>query len=146
MPPSVPVPTDNIYKFSCLFGLALIVAGIFVFATSYNSALENKIRYLQVTIPLDAKIDRSKAESDTLSMYTKLIKVTKENEELLSGFVGGLIGVGIMFSFYGAVRWYKKVQARDDQLVDLQIRKLSAEVKKLEAELAKLPDTDIVVS
>ncbi len=133
MQPSVPIPTDNIYKFACLFGLALIVSAIFSFVASYSSSLDRKVRYMEIVIPLEAKTEKSKTEEDLLAMNRKLISVTKENEQAATVAISAVLVAGLLLSLYGATKWHQIVQKRDDQLAELQLRKLAAEVARLEA-------------
>ena len=133
MQPSVPIPTDNIYKFACLFGLALIVSAIFSFVASYSSSLDRKVRYMEIVISLEAKTEKSKTEEDLLAMNRKLISVTKENEQAATVAISAVLVAGLLLSLYGATRWHQIVQKRDDQLAELQLRKLAAEVARLEA-------------
>lgn len=134
-PSSLPVPTDNIYKFACLFGLALIVSSVLAFVSTYTSSLDRKIRYSEIIIPLEAKAQRSKTEEDILDMNRKLIEVTKSNEKFAQSLIGGLLCLGIVLSAYGASQWYKVIQRRDDKFAALQQRKLEAEIAKLESDL-----------
>lgn len=129
----LPIPTDNIYKFSCLFGLTLIVSAIFAFVSSYSSSLDRKVRYSEIVIPLEAKPNRTKAEDALLEMHKKLIAVTRENEKAANSAIALVLAFGVLLSGYGATRWHELVQRRDDQLADLQLRKLAAEVAQLEA-------------
>lgn len=134
MTPSIPVPTDNIYKFSALFGLAIIVSGIFSFAAMYSFSLNTKVKYAEAVLALESKAVRTKLEDDTLAMTNRLIKVTQSNEENANYAIGGFIGVGILLSWFGWMRWYKVIQPRDDQIADLQKLKLEAEIAKLRSE------------
>lgn len=143
MQPSLPIPTDNIYKFACLFGLVLIVAGIFAFLSSYSSALDRKVHYSEALIPLEAKAQRTKAEDAILAMNKNLIEVTKSNENVANGFITVVLVIGGSLSFYGAGKWHSEIQKRDDQLAALQLRKLEAEVKKLEAEATAKADRSL---
>ena len=129
MTPSLPIPTDNIYKFACLFGLALIVASIFSYVSVYTSSLDRKIEYLEVTITLEGKAERTKAESDLLELNRRLLEVTKSNERTASTVLGVVLGAGLLLSAVGAFHWYQKIQRRDDKLAELQIAKLEAELK-----------------
>ena len=138
MQPSLPVPTDNIYKFCCLFGLVLIVSSIFSFVASYSSSLDRKIKYTETVIPLKAKAKRTEAEEEILKLHQKLLQVTGSNEETAGYAIGVVMAIGIGLSVYGAKRWHSIVQRRDDLLAELQIRKLSAEVAALEAALKEV--------
>jgi positive regulator of sigma E activity len=145
MTPSLSVPTDNIYKFACLFGLALILVSAFSFVTTYTTNLDRKVRYSEVVISLDSKSPRSKNEDDLLELNKKLLEVTNSNEKTANIAIGFVFFLGAALSFLGASSWYIKVQQRDDQLVNLQMQKLEAEISKLyveiEAAKAKIPNT-----
>ncbi|THF64660.1 hypothetical protein E6C76_11435 [Pseudothauera nasutitermitis] len=136
MQPSIPIPTDNIYKFACLFGLALIVSAIFSFVLVYSSSFDRKVKYSESIIPLEAKADRTKTEEDLLALNKKLIEVTLSNESTASHVIAVTLTFGIAFSVFGATRWHQTVQQRDDQLAELQLRKITAEVAILEGEAA----------
>lgn len=135
MTPSLAVPTDNIYKFACLFGLALILVSVFSFVTTYTADLDRKVRYSEIIIPLESKVPRTKVEDDLLAMNKKLLELTQANEKAANSMLGIVLGLGIALSVLGAHSWYKKLQERDDQLVQLQMQKLEAEVAKLNLEI-----------
>lgn len=137
MTPSLSVATDNIYKFACLFGLALIISSIFAFVSTYTASLDRKIKYSETIIPLEAKAQRTKAEDDLLAMNKKLIEVTKSNEEVAGIIIIVILAVGISLSIAGAQMWYSTIQKRDDRLAALQQEKLEIEIEKLRSELAK---------
>ncbi len=134
MTPSLSIPTDNIYKFTCLFGLALIIVSIMSYVSLYTASLDRKVKYVEVIIPLEARAQRNKAEDDLLTMNKKLLEITGSNEKSANVGVGAVLGVGIVLSALGASRWYSQIQLRDDKLAKLQIEKLEAEVSKLRAE------------
>lgn len=119
MQPSLPIPTDNIYKFACLFGLVLIVSGIFAFVSSYSASLDRKVKYSEVVIPLEARAERSKSEDDLLAMNRKLIEVTRSNEKAANAAIGVVLAIGLGLSVYGAGKWHQVIQRRDDKLAEL---------------------------
>lgn len=144
MTPSLPIPTDNIYKFACLFGLALIMASIFSYVSTYVSSFDQKVKYLQVIIPLEANTQRSKADTDFIELNKKLIEVSISNEKTAKIVIGAVLGVGIALSILGAFAWHEKIQKRDDKLAQLQIDKLEVEVTKLRTELAtSMPSSSV---
>lgn len=134
MTPNIAPPTDNIYKFACLFGLALVVSSIFAFVSIYSSSLDRKIKYSEVVIPLEAKEQRSKMEESMLSMNKKLIEVTRSNEQLANALIAVVLVVGGSLSWHGASNWHKKIQARDDMHAMLLLEKLRAEIDNLKLE------------
>lgn len=143
MQPSLPVPTDNIYKFSCLFGLVLIVSAVIAIASVYSSSLDRKIVYVQAVIALDSKAERTKQEEDSLKLNRLLIDVTKKNEDYVNIWLGVVIGFGLCLSGFGAMQWHRTIQRRDDQLAELQIQKLQAEIAKIQAEIPLPSSPDI---
>lgn len=142
MTPSLAVPTDNIYKFACLFGLALIVVSIISFVSIYTSSLDRKIRYAEIVIRVEAEPQRSKADDDLLTLNKTLLSVTKENERLASSVIAVVLSIGVLLSAFGAHRWHNKVQQRDDKLAQLQLEKLEAEIAKLKLEAAAVQPLD----
>ncbi|HXU93297.1 MAG TPA: hypothetical protein VFP33_06520 [Gallionella sp.] len=143
MTPSLPIATDNIYKFTCLFGLALIVVAIFSFVSMYSASLERKVKYMEVVILLEAKEQRSKADDDLLEMNKKLLEIAKSNEKAGNTLVSAILGIGIALSAYGAFLWHGKIQLRDDKLAQLQIEKLEVEISKLQGESASTSTTPL---
>lgn len=135
MPPNIPIPTDNIYKFACLFGLALIITSIFSFVSTYAAFFESRIKYVEVLISLDAKSPRSKIDDDLLTFNKKLIEISKSNETVANFVIGAVLSIGLGLSFWGATRWYQKIQSRDDRLAQLQIQKLKVEIIKLRVDI-----------
>lgn len=134
MTPSLPLPTDNVYKFACLFGLTLIVVAIFSFVSIYASSLDQKIKYSAVVIPLEAKENRTKSEEDLLTLHKRLIEVTQSNEKTANIAVLLVLIVGVGSSVAGAQYWYTKIQIRDDKLAQLQLEKVELEVANLRHE------------
>lgn len=136
MTPSLPIPTDNIYKFACLFGLALIVSSIFSFVSTYTSSLDKSIKFSEAVIILEANAQRSKAEDKLLIMYKKMNENTKSNQESIGVVILTGLFFGIGLSIFGARMWYP-IQERDDRLAELQLKKLEFEVKMLRSEYEK---------
>ena len=134
MYPNISPPTDNIYKFSCLFGLALVVTAVFSFASIYSSSLERKVKYAEIVMLLEATEARSKKDDSVLEMNQKLIELTRQNENAANSAIAIVLAVGLFFSAYGAYNWFVKIQARDDSNATLMNEKLSCEIAKLNLE------------
>jgi len=136
MTPSLPIPSDNIYKFACLFGLALIITSIFSYVSTHSSYLDRKIKYFELIIPLEANAQRSKADNDLIELNKRLLDVSISDEKTAKFVIQLVLGAGIFLSLLGAYEWHEKIQKRDDKLAQLQIDKLEAEVTKLRTEVA----------
>jgi hypothetical protein len=135
MTPSLPIPTDNIYKFACLFGLVLIVSSIFALVSVYTSSLDRKIHYAEVIIPFKVKPQPTDTEKEYIKLYEQLIEVAKKNEKTASVCVGVVLGIGVILCYVGATKWYRIIQKRDDKLANLQIKKLEAEIARINSEV-----------
>jgi len=146
MPPSFSIATDNIYKFTCLFGLALIITAIFSFISMYSASLEQKVKYMEALILLEAKTEKNKVDADLLEMNKKLLEVATSNDKTGNSFASAVLGTGIVFSIFGAFLWYGKIQLRDDKLAQLQIEKLELELSKLRGESIQVSTTEPVAT
>lgn len=136
MTPSLPIATDNIYKFTGLFGLALIITSLIAYFSTYHTFLEQKIKHHEMVIALEAKTPRSKTDDDLLALHKKLVDLANANQTGVAKIISVILSVGIALSVVGLWLWYTKIQVRDDKLAQLQIAKLECEVAKLQAERA----------
>ena len=138
MTPSLNIPTDNVYKFACIFGLAMIIVSVFSFTTIYTASLERRIEYSRVIMQTEAKAQRDKNDENALKLNKTLLEVTKTNEAFANMVLGAVIGIGLALSGYASKSWYQKIQKRDEKVALLQIEKLEHEIKKLAAEIGKM--------
>ena len=143
MIPNITIATDNIYKFACLFGLAIIVASIFSFVNVYSSTLDKKVQLSETIIRIEAEEKLTKVQEDTLELNKKLLEVAKNNERFAQIVISSIFLFGLILSIYGARRWRMKIQVRDDLLATLQIEKLRAEITKLELETGNLRNSAV---
>lgn len=100
MIPNLPIATDNIYKFACLFGLAIIIASVLSFVSVYSSALDSKVRLSETIIPLEAKKELTKIEKDTLKLNKKVMEVANSNEWFAHRVIGGTFFITIFLYEY----------------------------------------------
>lgn len=135
--PNLSIATDNIYKFACLFGLALILASIFSFISIYNFTLDKKIALSETIIAIEAKMERTKIEADKLELSKKLLEVSNSNQEFANIVIGVVCGIGLGLSLIGAWDWKHKIQTRDDLLAELQIEKLRTEINVLKRQSSR---------
>ncbi|WOB06933.1 hypothetical protein [Piscinibacter gummiphilus] len=115
--------------------MALVITSIYAYVSTYTASLDRKIKYFEVIITLEAKSQRSKPEEDLLTLNKKLVEVAQSNQKSATQITSAVLGAGIALSLLGALKWYVKIQARDDTLAQLQIEKLQAEIAKLKYEI-----------
>lgn len=137
MTPSLSVPTDNIYKFASLFGLALIIASLLSLVAVYTSTLSEKIRLADAISVLETIEKRSPEQEVRLAIRQKELSVRQSNESTASIVLLVIFGLGLGCSFWGFDQWKSLVQTRDDQIAELQRRKLELEVHALAAVQAR---------
>ena len=140
MTPSVPVPTDSVHKFKCLFGLALMIASAYIFSTLVVASTDRQFKYLEAMAVLMAKEGRNPAEEALLGRYTRDREVMVDAARGAALPLCGLFGAGIVVSSSGFRKWSATQREHDDTTV-YQLRKLKAEVAKMEAEVEKLKAT-----
>ena len=131
MEDKIPLPTDNIYKFYALFGLALFIfcagAVIYIVRTSNDLVFRMNIELAtvkQIAKPLDADIVKEK-------FLEAFIKGTVTDRKFFTYVLGGFFGLAMCSMFYGFKKWHKKVQPIQDEMLKLQVEKLRYEVKAL---------------
>jgi hypothetical protein len=130
MESKIPLPTDNIYKFYALFGLLLFITAV-VGVVVVNTSAAEKI-HLLVKEYQEIGGDAASKESNPLAkIIEKRLDVTVKNKEFFYQALGVLIAFAMYLMFYGFVQWHKKIQPRQDELLDLQIERLRLEVARL---------------
>lgn len=125
MQPSIPVPTDNLYKFAALFGLVLIVASIVSVVSTYNSAYDELVEIASSYIALEGKSDATTKQMKQL--MDKRIEVIDSNREFYVFILSIPIVIGGALSVWGFQRW-ARIQPLHDELIELQVAKVRKEV------------------
>jgi hypothetical protein len=137
MIPSVPIATDNIYKFAALFGLVMmiswIVAVLYLLKINYEFGVENINEYELLKV----KTDLTQAESIRKDALEQILRLRSVGTKVFMWSLNILFLVGIGICYWGFRSWYKKVQPKQDELVNLQIEKMKREIQVLEKQLEK---------
>lgn len=131
------VPTDNLYKFSAIFGLILIVFGSYmVFKIDTDIYLEldklaakesiNELKAEQDSISIKVKVDKINFDSEIKNMSRQVNRYPK-----LLVFFYMLIAIGIVSSFIGFVCWYHKTQKLNDKILEIETKKVENDNQKV---------------
>lgn len=127
---SLPIPTDNLYKFACLFGLTLIVVAVFGMISINNAEVERVVRMIESTHSAAMKQDRVAAEG-AVALFENVSNATRIPYAIATLALTFTLALGCSISVVGAIFWKQKVQKRDDLMAELQLKKLEAEVAQL---------------
>jgi hypothetical protein len=131
---------DNVYRFACACGLALVVAALLGFVFAHTAALERRASFVDAVVSLEAKEPRTKAEEELLEVNRRLLQVTSSDDAVVRAVLGVAAGAGLLLVLYGWVQWQRLVRPRDERFAALQMEKLQLELSMLRAEHAERPD------
>lgn len=135
MTPTMPMTTDNIYKFATLLGLALLASVVFLclyLPEKYGEIAFNDLVELQL---LKSKDNPSKEETIKINALEKKDKALADNILSLLWGAAILAILGIFFFLWGGICWLRRVQPKQNELLDLQIVKTKLEIMELEKKL-----------
>lgn len=128
MESSIPLPTDNIFKFYALFGLLLIIFGIgsmlYVNKSTNDLVFEFGVEYET----LKADPVRSISQEARFQILQKKLEVAREDKNLFLISLGVVIGIGIFMMSYGFKKWHTEVQPIQDEMARLNLKKLRREM------------------
>ena len=128
MSPGLSVPTDNIYKFYALFGLALMISSILAFVYVYDSNRAQVIQWAEEVQVIDKKENTTPSDADRRELLKVLIEVENSNMKFYNHVINIGFGVSIFLSVMGLFIWHLVVQPRSDRMLELQIKALELEI------------------
>jgi hypothetical protein len=137
MEPTVPIATDNIYKFYALFGLVMLifsgVALVYAYTQHYEAAYKDWI----ALETLKAKPESMLSTEETvrkriLESKIEIDRGNKTTYTIISSCIGA---IGLLLMWSGFYHWQTKVQPKQDQLLDLQLEKLRREIGALDTSI-----------
>lgn len=128
MESKINIPTDNIYKFYAIFGLALCIAALTLFVVTYNEHYESQITLSLELTKIQGNEKLSSYEVSQKEIIQKQIEINASNKDFYQLVIACLLGLGVAVVFYGFKNWHYKVQPKIDELTDLQIKKLRMEL------------------
>ncbi|MGD0015951.1 MAG: hypothetical protein ABSC38_00280 [Verrucomicrobiia bacterium] len=127
----IPLPTDNIYKFYAFFGLLL-----FVFSTGSYIYIVHSTNELVLQTVVEIESIKQVANPLPADAAKKLV-LEKRRELAVSdrkffeiALVVIIVG-SVFLMIYGFGKWHKEVQPIQDEMAQLQLKKLRHEVNQL---------------
>jgi hypothetical protein len=109
MEPNIPIPTDNIYKFACLFGLTVFISSMLgsIYVTTRFNELSSK-NILELA-ELRAKENLSTVESTQMAILERHIEVNRSDRKIFEVLLVACIAGNFWLSVWAFREWFKKV-------------------------------------
>ncbi|KGM38713.1 hypothetical protein JY96_21305 [Aquabacterium sp. NJ1] len=124
------IPTDSLWKFLAIFGLAGILASAYLFVENYE-------RYLHDTLDAQAKlveIESSKQVSATQAAMQKYltskVELLSRNKTEYAKMIAYLFSTSLAVLLFGSFFWVTKVQTHVDRMLAAQAMLAMREAKK----------------
>lgn len=139
MSQKVPIPTDNIYKFYALFGLALLFVCMIGFVSIYNTNLDRSFGIYQELEVLKKVKEPTSSQSIRIDILERMNELIPANKNFYMTIINGAIGLCITLIGFGFWNWQFKVQPLQDELLAKQLEKTELEIKALNKQINCAP-------
>ncbi|WP_415886016.1 hypothetical protein ACMXYO_15430 [Neptuniibacter sp. QD37_6] len=138
MTPGFSIPTDNIYKFYALLGLALVLSSMLSFVYVYDTSRAKALERAEEMMILEQKEELSVRDAKRKELLEALVKVEEENKKFYMSVLNYSLAAGIAIGLFGLMVWQFSVQPRSDRLIELQIKSLEEEVESRDKKSDKI--------
>ena len=128
----IPLPTDNIFKFYALFGLFLFAFAIgegLYLTKSHNEFLMASVVEVEGLREVEKPSAAQKARKAVLE---RLMEVERTDNTFLGNLLVALATGAFFLMIYGFQQWHTKIQPLQDEISQLQLKKLRLEMEQLE--------------
>lgn len=127
----IPLPTDNIYKFYALFGLVLFIFSfssvIYINKSTNELLLEAVIDHKT----LDAIEKRTPNQEAIKGALERKVELVASNKKFFHYCISAISALSLYLMYYGFRHWHTKIQPVQDEIAELTLKKLRAEVGEL---------------
>lgn len=114
------IPTDNLYKFIAISGLAIFLFGLYLFNSTQSELLLeiNRLKLEQEILQL-SNDDFNKKSLDSLEFNHQAQILQKKVDQLPKTYKGylTLTFLGFLISIFGFFQWYHKLQIHQNKIV-----------------------------
>ncbi|MBL1274531.1 MAG: hypothetical protein COB30_000425 [Ectothiorhodospiraceae bacterium] len=127
---SLSIPTDNIFKFYAIFGLALLISSIIGASIIITSSNERVISYYEKihSLKKDGKINNN--EKELSDRYEQIIQTIITDRKFHGSSLMAIFLIGAIISIFGFINWHRKYQSKQNDLLDLQIEHMKKEISQ----------------
>lgn len=127
----IPIPTDNIFKFTATFGLVLMISSLTLMILLFQNTNDVIFKNAKAIYDLDVSNRSDNDKKRRAELLKKEVDIAVSNRNIGKWFLAFLTVGGGFLSFVGFRQWYKKLQPMHDSLLELQLEKEKYEVKSL---------------
>jgi len=128
MESQIPLPTDNIYKFYALFGLLLFVFSVGSDLYVLRSINEFAYQAIPEIEAVKQMANPSGVDVARRVVLEKHLEIAVADRKFFDKALGTIGGVALLLMYYGFRKWHKEVQPVQDEMAELQLKKLRHEV------------------
>lgn len=126
-----PIPTDNVYKFYALFGLALLFACVYGFISIYTSNLDSTFEIYQELEILKGEVQPTNAQKIRIEVLERQSELGPKNKDFYINVITIVSSFCVFLMAFGFYQWQYKIQPMQDELVARQLEKLELEIKAI---------------
>ncbi|WP_341218017.1 hypothetical protein [Neptunomonas phycophila] len=122
----IPIPTDNVYKFYAIFGIFLILLTVStcVYITTLTQSFILKAKYDRQT----AEISSQENKNIIINLALESESRARSNQRFAITFSLFSLIIAVVLTVIGFNKWKKDIQSKNDNIMDLQIKKLEVEL------------------
>lgn len=135
---SIPLPTDNIFKFYALFGLLLFIfswGSVLYVNSSSNEVVFTVIPELE---GLKQVVEPSKVEVSKMALLEQKLEITQSNKKFFLNGAAVILVIGTLLMIYGFSCWHRYLQPVLDRTAKAQMDIAELQLKKLQREFEAL--------
>ena len=138
MVPQLPVPTDNIYKFYALFGLALFVTSAVILVTANDLFDQRILEYFASIWEYQADGAVTDFEEGQIKNFELLIDIARSDRDVAMVASSVIGAVGFTAMLVGFARWHRIIQSQNDRLAELEMKHRELQIEQLELQVRQL--------
>jgi hypothetical protein len=123
------IPTDNLYKFLAISGVALLITGIY-FRYNFENEVNAELSRLQLSeaiINLKTKSDATYSQKlDSLTLAHDIKGLRNSIEKLPENYKSAILLLlsGAALAAFGFIQWHLKLQRFSDKIIENEARKI----------------------
>lgn len=127
MKSTLSIPTDNLYKFKAVFGLAIIIASLLAIVITYNTLDQREFSIDVERIKLENSNINSKHEAALINIYKQYSSTSYAVMLTVLTIASFSILFGFFFSMSGFLDW-KDLQKDEDDIRKTKLQLLKKEL------------------